>query len=327
MKDTKSDPLEGRKAFAFGGFHFVPAFTFAELGIADNLHSLSKSLSRDPVTGLNNYGASDNWNYDEFYKKSGDSDKDIFRCVETGRFYVPAGHELFLFSHPSLAPFEKRQTARRPGKVYTVNVHHDMVFTVDGILASSEEEAMETACRMAAARDPETASCEGVSSCVTDTRALPSDITVDDFRCHENAADILDSMQLDSGQEFVSLEGHCGEVRFRIRVHVVGDVRVTFRDERYRHASDMPEELRDSYRGSCDRTALALSDGGTYDTPYRCDNNNWFEVEMEVTCGRNDPEMPFAPDFIDVPENNSPEGWKAYLLDIVKDTLTEPAED
>ena len=39
-----------------------------------------------------------NYNWKEFYEASGDSQLDLFRCVENGKLYVPCEHELFEFN-------------------------------------------------------------------------------------------------------------------------------------------------------------------------------------------------------------------------------------
>ena len=35
------------------------------------------------------------YSYDDFYAASTDKECDIFRCMETGRLYVPSANELF----------------------------------------------------------------------------------------------------------------------------------------------------------------------------------------------------------------------------------------
>lgn len=90
--------------------------------------------------------------------------------------------------------------------------------------------------------------------------------------------DIHDSMQLDSGTVIATLEA--GD--YRLKEHVVGDVRVfwnpdparSWKDEgteTYRHASQMPEELLRIFGGD-----KPLSDYPNLHVV----NNNWFEVTV-----------------------------------------------
>ena len=90
--------------------------------------------------------------------------------------------------------------------------------------------------------------------------------------------DIHDSMQLDSGTDIATLEiGH-----YRLKEHVVGDVRVFWNPdparswedegtETYRHASQMPEELLRIFGGD-----KPWSDYSNLHVV----NNNWFEVTV-----------------------------------------------
>ena len=39
-----------------------------------------------------------NYSWKEFYEASGDSQLDLFRCIENGKLYVPCEHELFEFN-------------------------------------------------------------------------------------------------------------------------------------------------------------------------------------------------------------------------------------
>lgn len=52
-------------------------------------------------------------------------------------------------------------------KKYSVNVHYDMVFQVDNIIASSEEEAIEIAMRQTEDMDLNDADCCNSEGCVT----------------------------------------------------------------------------------------------------------------------------------------------------------------
>lgn len=138
-------------------------------------------------------------------------------------------------------------------------------------------------------------------------------VTVVEFSCPSDIGQINDSMQLDSGQELITLAGYVDGKTVTVSVKVHGEVRVIFRDQVYKAASQMPKELLDCYAKGKNPEQVALSDGKQYETPYYCDNNNWLEEDITI----------FGPvsiiketsDVVDVPEDNSYEGWKKVLIE------------
>ena len=49
--------------------------------------------------------------HEKFYAASGDSQCDIFRCIENGKLYVPCANELFRYNEP---PQKKRAVEEKP---------------------------------------------------------------------------------------------------------------------------------------------------------------------------------------------------------------------
>ena len=77
-----------------------------------------------------------------------------------------------------------------------------------------------------------------------------------------------DSMQMDSGITLAELKVNSVEVSLR----VCGDVRVVYKDDVYRGAKDMPEELLDKF-----------ASGTAYNDPdIVIDMNNWFETFIYI---------------------------------------------
>ena len=98
--------------FFFGGYHFIPYRKFRKGEV--ELQNLN-----DPREGkvdfqyANRFMRSDyelciskhdwgkcEYSCEAFYRDSGDSDCDIFRCIENGKLYVPGLHELFRYNKP-----------------------------------------------------------------------------------------------------------------------------------------------------------------------------------------------------------------------------------
>ena len=81
---------------------------------------------------------------------------------------------------------------------------------------------------------------------------------------------MTDSMCFDSGLVALKAELIDGDNQYNISVIAEGDVRVFYKDNCYRCASQMPDELLDKFESG------AIND----DPDYYCDMNNWWEVEV-----------------------------------------------
>lgn len=148
-------------------------------------------------------------------------------------------------------------------------------------------------------------------------------IQIKNFFCPENIGFFQDSMQLDSGQELINLKVEIENLNIEASVRIYGDVRVIFRDNIYKCASQMPDELLECYRKRLDPEILATSNGKNYKIPYYCNCNNWLE-ESIIVYDKNgkivDDSFSEVIDFID---NNTPEGWKKMLLHDVKTVMSQ----
>ena len=86
------------EVFEYGEYHFTPHRKFRGNSEKD-FFAVSQKLRTDRELGLfsdrSRKGYQADYSYDDFYAASTDKECDIFRCLETGRLYVPGANELF----------------------------------------------------------------------------------------------------------------------------------------------------------------------------------------------------------------------------------------
>lgn len=82
--------------FKYKGYTFKPlAQKVDNLSFAE----ISKRIKSDRDLGFSRYKWGQvEYNYNDFYKASGDSKADLFLCIENGNTYLPGERELFLFN-------------------------------------------------------------------------------------------------------------------------------------------------------------------------------------------------------------------------------------
>ena len=86
------------KTFEYLGLQFMP---IKKLGKNMDFMTISRFLKSDFDLGMSTYDWWKNkkdYNYNDFYKASGDSECDIFKCIENGKNYIPCGNELFQYT-------------------------------------------------------------------------------------------------------------------------------------------------------------------------------------------------------------------------------------
>lgn len=89
--------------FTYGGYTFEPRGQFKNYGFKMG----KRKVYHDIICKALHYACWENrfkvadgdepYDYDEFYKASGDSEAEIFYCKETGELYVPCGGVLMVF--------------------------------------------------------------------------------------------------------------------------------------------------------------------------------------------------------------------------------------
>ncbi len=89
-------PQEASYIFEYGGFHFEAVGRFPKH--LDMLDIMQKTVSHNEL-GLSDYEDGRHpYSHSGFYEASLIGDADIFRCVETGKHYLPGEHELFEYA-------------------------------------------------------------------------------------------------------------------------------------------------------------------------------------------------------------------------------------
>lgn len=84
------------KDFEYNGYTFRP------LGDKNmSFEAACRRISSDRELGMSTYEWSkgEKYNYEAFYKASGNSLSDLFLCLENGKVYIPGNNELFLFEN------------------------------------------------------------------------------------------------------------------------------------------------------------------------------------------------------------------------------------
>ena len=86
--------------FTYGAFHFVPygnlrsGVTLGEINFGNRTEL---RLWDDYFMQAYGEVPSQKYTHSSFYEASGDSDKDIFLCLENLKLYIPTSHELMEF--------------------------------------------------------------------------------------------------------------------------------------------------------------------------------------------------------------------------------------
>ena len=91
-KQEKPEP----DSFEFRGYHFTAA---GKLPKGYDINEISKVISSDRELGMSSYDwAKHTYSHYSFYLASGDSQADLFRCLENGKVYLPGDNELFCYT-------------------------------------------------------------------------------------------------------------------------------------------------------------------------------------------------------------------------------------
>ena len=110
--DYYLEVLKEPGVFEYGGYHFKPYRRYGKGEIKRRLEGDSRKLRMvtdyvlrnirsDFALGISSYdwGKTD-YSHEKFYAASGNSNVDIFQCVENGNLYVPHEKELFQYKEP-----------------------------------------------------------------------------------------------------------------------------------------------------------------------------------------------------------------------------------
>ena len=85
-----------RDSFEFRGYHFTAV---GKLPKGYDINEISKVIASDRELGMSSYDwAKHTYSHYSFYLASGDSQADLFRCLENGKVYLPGDNELFCYT-------------------------------------------------------------------------------------------------------------------------------------------------------------------------------------------------------------------------------------
>ena len=85
-----------RDSFEFRGYHFTAV---GKLPKGYDINEISKVISSDRELGMSSYDwAKNTYSHYSFYLASGDSQADLFLCLENGKVYLPGDNELFCYT-------------------------------------------------------------------------------------------------------------------------------------------------------------------------------------------------------------------------------------
>ena len=84
---------EEQEGFEYNGYHFVP---IGKIDSESTLQEIANVTVSKNSLGMSVYdGSRLPYSYDEFYRAAQQSKADVFRCIETGKPYLPGTNELF----------------------------------------------------------------------------------------------------------------------------------------------------------------------------------------------------------------------------------------
>jgi hypothetical protein len=110
-KLTLIETLKEPGVFEYGGQHFKPVRKFVKGEIDKHLDGDSRPDKMDAQYAMRSMGEllklPGKYSHADFYAKSGDSDADIFKCVETGNLFVPCANGLRIYNEPPQKEHQK----------------------------------------------------------------------------------------------------------------------------------------------------------------------------------------------------------------------------
>jgi hypothetical protein len=89
---TKLEIQRDPSIFKYANYHFKPERKFDEHD--GDFNNIMRNVQSDCEWCKTEYS------HNAFYDASGNSEADIFKCVENGKLYVPCANELFIYENP-----------------------------------------------------------------------------------------------------------------------------------------------------------------------------------------------------------------------------------
>ena len=163
----KQEKLE-RDSFEFRGYHFTAV---GKLPKGYDINEISKVISSDRELGMSSYDwAKHTYSHYSFYLASGDSQADLFQCLENGKVYLPGDNELFCYT----GDYQKLEYTVPPAAQTappTVRAIYDQFYPIirDAVLA---DVPYQNACKHTAIEHAHAAGNEAVRRAVLDNNDM-----------------------------------------------------------------------------------------------------------------------------------------------------------
>jgi hypothetical protein len=150
------EALKEPGVFEFGGYHFKPERQFRKGEVDKHLAGDSRPEKMDMQYAMRNmkFGnelalreQNGNWSHEAFYAASKGSTADIFRCLETGKLYVPNAGALCEYTEPPIKEQAKAVKPPKPAKIAAATEKLNQKPSILGDLDASIKEAAEIAGR------------------------------------------------------------------------------------------------------------------------------------------------------------------------------------
>ena len=154
--------------FEFRGYHFTAV---GKLPKGYDINEISKVIASDRELGMSSYDwAKHTYSHYSFYLASGDSQADLFRCLENGKVYLPGDNELFCYT----GEYQKLEHTVPPAAQTTpptVRAIYDQFYPVirDAVL---KDVAYQNACKHSPAESAHIEGNEAVRRAVLDNNDM-----------------------------------------------------------------------------------------------------------------------------------------------------------
>ena len=101
-----------QEGFEYNGYHFMP---IGKIDSESTLQEIGNVTVSNNSLGMSVYNGSRlPYSYDEFYRAAQQSEADVFRCIETGKPYLPGTNELFEYTGEFTSLTVKKQLETTP---------------------------------------------------------------------------------------------------------------------------------------------------------------------------------------------------------------------
>lgn len=133
---------EEQEGFEYNGYHFVP---IGKIDSESTLQEIANVTVSKNSLGMSVYdGSRLPYSYDEFYRAAQKSEADVFRCVETGKSYLPGTNELFEYIGEFTSLTAEKQIEAAPAAEYEYHLGDTVYMGADEyeILSFDDERVM-----------------------------------------------------------------------------------------------------------------------------------------------------------------------------------------